>query len=587
MLTGDRCRPILEEMSEGSFAVTFRLVPSKGLIDVRIIQTIELLLYEDISRVLNTVAMDLHLQPIPLHLQPIQIFLKLSNTLKDRRGTLKWRTTSSYKEAIKYVAIRVIVLFQFYELQNSKLLIEELSDKLYSVDFAITGGLTTEYADINFEQYEYKLHEEMTEHPSSSDLVTNFSWYPYDPSRFGLITPLTDSQDGLGVLPVSVPLIEHGKHLRLLQFGFCPLVMLSKNEFSVPIERQSVYLTYKNEHINMSKVLFSSNDSSIMLCSKDYIYGDGNQSHQSDGKQDTSFNTEVVLSIVCTSVSLLSLLVVFITYCMFKTLRTLPGLNLMALVTSLFFEQLFYLLGGVIEIPWKWLCEALGLLLHFCLVSSFFWMGVCTFHMMKVFALMSSRVTHENVQPRFIKYCVFVVASSAILVLVNILVSMLEQSSLGYGGQPCYITRKSMILFTVAIPLVVIIISNLIMFAYVVIKVCKLPEVQKNTKHQRQNLVIFIKLSTLTGITWVFAFIYQWTSIKAFAYLYIIANASQGLFILFSFVINKRVYSMVNASYQSSYLYKVSHKSRTDTGERSSGAAVQNGASTRLQLNHL
>ena len=579
MLTGDRCRPILEEMSDGSFAVTFRLVPSKGFIDVRIIQTIELLLYEDISRVLNTLAMD-------LHLQPIQIFLKLTHTLKSRRGALKWRTTSSYKEAIKYVAIRVIVSFQFYELKNSKLLIEELSDKLYSVDFAITGGLTTEFADISFEQYEFKLHEEMTEHPPSSDLMTNFSWYPYDPSRFGLITPFTDSQDGLGVLPVSVPLIEHGKHLRLLQFGFCPLVMLSKNEFSVPIEHQSVYLTYKNEHINMSQVLFSSNDSSIILCSKDYIYGDGNQSHQSDGKQDTSFNTEVVLSIVCTSVSLLSLMVVFITYCMFKTLRTLPGLNLMALVISLFFAQLFYLLGGVLEIPWKWLCEALGLLLHFCLVSSFFWMGVCTFHMMKVFALMSSRVTHENVRPRFIKYCVFVVASSAIIVSVNILVSMLEESSLGYGGQPCYITRKNMIFFTVAIPLVVIIISNLIMFAYVVIKVCKLPEVQRNTKHQRQNLVIFIKLSTLTGITWVFAFIYQWTSMKAFAYLYIIANASQGLFILFSFVINKRVYSMVNASYQSSYLYKVSHKSRTDTGVRSSGEAVQNGA-LRLQLNHL
>ena len=81
MLTGDTCRPILEEMSEGSFAVTFRLVPSKGFIDVRIIQTIEFLLYEDISRALNTLSMD-------LDLQPIQIFLKLTQTLNSRRGTL-------------------------------------------------------------------------------------------------------------------------------------------------------------------------------------------------------------------------------------------------------------------------------------------------------------------------------------------------------------------------------------------------------------------------------------------------------------------------------------------------------------------
>lgn len=55
---------------------------------------------------------------------------------------------------------------------------------------------------------------------------------------------------------------------------------------------------------------------------------------------------EVVLSVVCTSLSLAGLAATFMTYVLFKNLRTAPGKNNMNLAITLFLAQLLYLVGS-------------------------------------------------------------------------------------------------------------------------------------------------------------------------------------------------------------------------------------------------
>ena len=182
----------------------------------------------------------------------------------------------------------------------------------------------------------------------------------------------------------------------------------------------------------------------------------------------------------------------------------------------------------------------------------------------------------ENVRSMFVKYEVFVLISSAGLVCINIIVSIVSDNpSSGYGGQPCYITSRHMIMYTVAIPLGVIILNNFTMFLYVIIKVSRLPEVKKNTKHERRNIIIFVKLSTLTGLTWIFAYIYQWTGVKAFVYLFIVANASQGLFIMISFIINRRVFDLVMNSRKNKSLYSRSNNTKYSLDQTRSSKTVK------------
>jgi hypothetical protein len=99
-------------------------------------------------------------------------------------------------------------------------------------------------------------------------------------------------------------------------------------------------------------------------------------------------------------------------------------------------------------------------------------------------------------------------------------------------------------LFTFVIPVGFILLSNTVLFCLVVVRIEKLPEVNLASGKNRNTFLIYIKLTCLTGVTWIFGFIYQWTLIRELSYIFIVCNASQGLFIFFSFCCSARVRNM-------------------------------------------
>ena len=505
--------------------------------DVRLIPALQDLIADDIKRRLSYIT-----SPRGI-LCEIQTFIKLNEKLEPFQERVRRASFAnvSFAENIAYVALRVLVAVT--EDPDVILSTEKITHVLYGQTFNNIPGFQIVFADIDFNLFEQR-----------NQFSNPLGGQPLNPySLYNFFEAYQDPEDGQVILPVQ-PKIDTTclNRNRLLPFNFCPLIELSEHEFR--LENDILFLNNLGSYVNLSDVFFSRNGSRITLCSLKYFSNDFHRKLQ----DDNPYEAEFIVSVICTSISLLSLFVVFVTYCCFKTLRTLPGLNIMALVLSIFFAQLLYVLGGAIEIKINWLCEVIGLLLHFTLVASFCWMGVCTFHMMRVFVFISKRSETENSVTRpFIRYIAIATLGAAVMICINIIVSVTsDDPGFGYGGQPCYITDKRMILYTVAIPLGMIVTCNFLMFIYVIVKVTSLPDVKKNTKNERRNIVIFAKLSTLTGLTWIFAFIYQWAAIKVFAYLFIITNASQGLFIMFSFVINKRVCGMVNTSLKKSSLYK-------------------------------
>ncbi|KAH3695930.1 hypothetical protein DPMN_083389 [Dreissena polymorpha] len=122
---------------------------------------------------------------------------------------------------------------------------------------------------------------------------------------------------------------------------------------------------------------------------------------------------------------------------------------------------------------------------------------------------------------------------------------MLTENTLGYGGRPCYLTNPQSILFFVAIPISVVMVVNLVMYISVIVKIMRLPEMGESKSRERNNLKIFVKLSTITGLTWIFGIVYELTDVELFGFLFTLFNASQGILIMFSFVINKRVASLI------------------------------------------
>ena len=496
-------------------------------LDVRFIAALQNLIADNVTRKVSAI------KSATVELCEIKTFVKLQVKFVAFTEHLKEVSFAdiSYILNVDYVAFKVVVTAQ--DILDAVVSIKEITNVLYdqAPDMA---AFETEFREVDFTLFDQQY---------TSTVTMENSLF----ARYKFFEPYADPIDGKTILPI-IPKIsdvcqKSPLQYHLLPFSLCPLMALKEYEYQV--EGDVIFLKGPGIYLKKPDVYFSQNSSTTITVCSDSYFSSKNEFIRTFLEKNP-YAVEIIVSVICTSVSLACLLIVFVTYCCFTALRTLPGLNNMALVLALFFAQLFYLMGGTFEIKTIWICEAIGLLLHFCLLASFFWMGICTFHMMMVFVFISKRSGSENTRAAFIRYTVIANLAAALLVCINIIVSVTSGGpGFGYGGQPCYVTDNFMIFYTVAIPLGIVIFSNLIMFLCVIIKVSRLPDVKKNTKHERRNIIIFAKLSTLTGLTWAFAYIYQWTEIKAFTYLFIVANASQGLFIMFSFIINKRVWGMI------------------------------------------
>ena len=146
---------------------------------------------------------------------------------------------------------------------------------------------------------------------------------------------------------------------------------------------------------------------------------------------------------------------------------------------------------------------------------------------------------------RFLLYHVYALVLPLVFVAINIGVSQDRNRSIGYGSLACYIDTQDMIIFTFALPVGLIVVINLLFFLVVVVKLSRSPSVQKNVQNERNDFKIFVKLSTITGITWVFGLIYMLADVVVFSYLFIVLSASQGVFLFFAFVANRRVVAML------------------------------------------
>lgn len=256
---------------------------------------------------------------------------------------------------------------------------------------------------------------------------------------------------------------------------------------------------------------------------------------------------EEILSFICSTISIVSLIGTLVVYTVFKELWTIPGINNMILSGHLIIANVLYVFGFTAT-EHCYFCVAIGMLIHYFWMTSIMWMHICSIHMFRVFFFMIN-VPNVNQSKRVIAvYSLYVNIVSVLLIFVNIISFVIGDESadgyLGYGGEMCYIENSKKILFTFVIPVGFILLSNIVLFCLVVVRIEKLPAVNSASGKNRNTFLIYIKLTCLTGVTWIFGFIYQWTLIRELSYIFIVCNASQGLFIFLSFCCSARVRNM-------------------------------------------
>eukprot|EP00105_Crassostrea_gigas_P012038 XP_011427918.1 PREDICTED: uncharacterized protein LOC105328647 [Crassostrea gigas] len=298
-----------------------------------------------------------------------------------------------------------------------------------------------------------------------------------------------------------------------------------------------------------------------------------------------------VLGIISTVVTFLSLM----TYVIFKEMRNLPGVSTANLTFALFLAELLFIVSGSPK-P-DWMCPVIGMVLHYLFLASFFWMNVMSYDLYKTFAN-KCILTRVRSKAKYLpRYALYAWGTPAIIVAVCAVIDytdFIPNVKIRYGGGSlstnsfrdldlsdssenstmarrmesmdenlgCWIQEPVAALVAFGSPMLLILFSNSVMFVktiYCIRKTLKLANIKKrrsslNHVTGKSDVRLYVRMSTMMGFTWISGLASSIVSafagtptftictvLHALSFLFIIFNCSQGLFIFFAFICNKRV----------------------------------------------
>ncbi|KAL3832445.1 hypothetical protein ACJMK2_024087 [Sinanodonta woodiana] len=328
----------------------------------------------------------------------------------------------------------------------------------------------------------------------------------------------------------------------------CVMVQVSKNHYIYNNETETIILINTSTTLQRQDFEFQT-DGSIRVC-RDHV----NQEtliHLINTIPSLPYQASLMASIynifdyVCTVISIICLVITFVTYCLFKTLRSLPGKNNMCLVLCLLCAQIL-LQFGLWQSHHPIMCQVLAIGIHFFWMATFTSMNVCCFHMYRVFCSNAFAILTDGDSKRFLLWYIAYICAvpfSLILAVTAINYSLSDGENIGYGGERCFLNNQYLIIFAFIIPAVAIFISNAVFFAIAFQKICSSPIIESNSGHKR-NFCIYVKLSTITGIVWPLQVIDAQMELSAFSFFVTFLNALQGMFIFASYICNRRVWKL-------------------------------------------
>ena len=254
------------------------------------------------------------------------------------------------------------------------------------------------------------------------------------------------------------------------------------------------------------------------------------------------------MTMIGSSLSISCLLLTLIVYSLLSSLRTLPGKCIMSLSLSLLLAQLLLELNLYFTTI-KLLCKAVAMGLHFFWLASFAWMAILSFDISQTFAEKSTLKSEGQKLVLFRKYTLLATMLPIGFVTTCVLIDVLTDLPFQYGGaKACWIGGNEALLYSFALPVALAIGLNVFFFMRAVcgiIKTTKLAKKATKDKSDNNQIILYAKMSTLMGFTWVFGFLAALTKVQELWYLFIAFNSLQGVFISMSFTFTLRVLKLM------------------------------------------
>ncbi|CAH1775411.1 unnamed protein product, partial [Owenia fusiformis] len=257
-------------------------------------------------------------------------------------------------------------------------------------------------------------------------------------------------------------------------------------------------------------------------------------------------DTMGLVSIICSALSLICLFIRLILQPFVPLFQNFPGKLQFSLVLSLFLASLFFLIGpNCTHI--KELCVTLGVLIHWSYLVAFTWTVLISRDMFFMFRPSSFAKSSDSSGLRFLVYSL--IAWGIPLVIIAIALGLdfsdinpVFKPMYGKGSDFCWISQRYPLIIFFLAPIGVTLVTNFGFFIPTAISLWRSMSERAKTmnKETEYPFGIYVKLFCLMGLTWIFAFIASFHTVLW--YVFIVLNASQGVYIFIAFVVRRPIW---------------------------------------------
>ena len=310
----------------------------------------------------------------------------------------------------------------------------------------------------------------------------------------------------------------------------CPKVSVNFHELSSKISSSQINVD-KHDYIALD-------NTTVLICA--YLYKQMWTPRESLG---------VIVTGVSYSISIICLLTTVVIYIRLPSLRTIPGLMLMNLIVSLLVAQVSHTMSYLdIFKSYPLICQIIATVQHYFWLCAFAWMFAMSLDIFKSLAIRNAVVQNSS---RLRKYAACCWVIPVALPALAITLSFMNVTDLGYTTvPPCWLANTQSVLYLFAIPVLVIITINLILFLGSLLRLRSLVEdaALLGLKENRGRLCSCVKIASWMGLSWLFGILPNLIHSQALWYMFVVGNSMQGVQIFLAFGLTRRNIKLLRVS---------------------------------------
>ena len=233
------------------------------------------------------------------------------------------------------------------------------------------------------------------------------------------------------------------------------------------------------------------------------------------------------ITIVSMSISAICIIIYIILYFLYSSS---PNRQMFQLSCCLLLSHVTFLVGPQLSFSYP-ACYAAGLLLHWAFLLSFSWVAAVAIDLIhRVCKAAKLQKTSNKKTPVTKLLLPFLMPSLILITSVAVESKLPVEWRSQYGTNICWFnSNNALLIFFVAPVALYVLITALL----TIVTAVKLWITMKDPDGKEKNkFVVFLKLSIITGSSWIFGFISDPSENTVLFILFVILNASQGLFLL-------------------------------------------------------